>query len=273
MLTQTKKYGKISIYNDIFILGEVRLMRTLIRLRNKKGFTLVELVVVLAMIAVLSAIVFPLFLNSGKSQEAIAKAKSFYFGSQNVMIQFRADQPEKDSGFFTYDYNSATVTIGEGDYLYITAKAEAGKGFTEIRLSNLQAPNDGSAADTAQGYIVLQTYSTITASSTDHSLLDSFNTFSTDDDHGFYYALVDDKCKVVMTYWTGDDDISVMSHSTDSSPVFSKSSIDLTDNYYVDGYILGAYPERYAMLGYTLFEKQDIAEETTTTPPATTPAP
>ena len=90
-------------------------MRTLIRFRNKKGFTLVELVVVLAIIAVLSAIIFPMFLNSGKSQEAVAKAKSFYFGSQNVMIQFRADQLEKDTGFFTYPYGGETVTIGEGD--------------------------------------------------------------------------------------------------------------------------------------------------------------
>ena len=141
-----------SAYITISHIGEVRLMRTLIRLRNKKGFTLVELIVVVAIIAVLSAIIFPMFLNSGKSQEAVAKAKSFYFGSQNVMIQFRADQPEKDTGFFTYPYGGETVTIGEGDYLYITAKAESGKGFTEIRLSNLQAPDDGSPANTAQGY-------------------------------------------------------------------------------------------------------------------------
>ena len=75
-----------------------------------------------------------------------------------------------------------------------------------------------------------------------------------------------------MTYWTGDDEISEMSRSTESSSVFSKSFIEPTDNYKVDGYILGAYPERYAMLGYTLFEKQDIPEDTsTTTAAATTP--
>ena len=261
-----------SAYITISHIGEVRLMRTLIRFRNKKGFTLVELIVVVAIIAVLSAIIFPMFLNSGKSQEAVAKAKSFYFGSQNVMIQFRADQPEKDTGFFTYPYNGGTVTIGEGDYLYITAKAESGKGFTEIRLSNLQAPDDGSPANTAQGYTALQTFAIIDATSADHSLLDSFNTFTTEDDHGYYYALVDEKCKVIMTYWTGDDEISEMSRATESSPVFSKSFIEPTDNYKVDGYILGAYPERYAMLGYTLFEKQDIPEDTsTTTAAATTP--
>ena len=261
-----------SAYITISHIGEVRLMRTLIRFRNKKGFTLVELIVVVAIIAVLSAIIFPMFLNSGKSQEAVAKAKSFYFGSQNVMIQFRADQPEKDTGFFTYPYGGETVTIGEGDYLYITAKAESGKGFTEIRLSELPAPDDGSPANTAQGYTALQTFAIIDATSADHSLLDSFNTFTTEDDHGYYYALVDEKCKVIMTYWTGDDEISEMSRLTESSSEFSKPFIEPTDNYKVDGYILGAYPERYAMLGYTLFEKQDIPEDTsTTTAAATTP--
>ena len=247
-------------------------MRTLMRLRDKKGFTLVELVVVIGMIAVLAAIIFPMFSNSGKSQEASAKAKSFYFGVQKVIVQYRSESTEKDSEFISYAKDGATVTIGDGDYLYLTAKAEAGKGFTEIRLSELPAPDDGSPANTAQGYKKLQTFAIIDATSADHSLLDSFNTFTTEDDHGYYYALVDEKCKVIMTYWTGDDEISEMSRSTESSPVFSKSFIEPTDNYKVDGYILGAYPERYAMLGYTLFEKQDIPEDTsTTTAAATTP--
>lgn len=247
-------------------------MRRLMQLRDKKGFTLVELIVVLAMIGVLTAIILPMSLNAGRPQEAQAKAKSFYFGAQRILIQYRADAPDKDSGYFTYEYGADTVTIGKGDYLYLVAKAEQGKGFTEIRLSKLPAPSEDVAANTAQGYKEMKTYALMDESSTDHKLLDSFNTFSTDDDDGYYFALVDDQCRVVMTYWC-ETEIDDISKSTDTSAAYTKTTIQPTDNYYVDGYLIGAYPERYSMLGYTMFDEVDIpADATTTTAPAT-PAP
>ena len=238
-------------------------MRTLMRLRDKKGFTLVELVVVIGMIAVLAAIIFPMFSNSGKSQEASAKAKSFYFGVQKVIVQYRSESPEKDSEFISYAKDGATVTIGDGDYLYLTAKAEAGKGFTEIRLSELPAPDDGSPANTAQGYKALQTFAIIDPTSADHSLLDNLNTFSTDDDYGYYYALIDDKCRVAMTYWTGYNEIADLSRSTPGSSAYSKVTVEVTDDYYVDEYVIGAYPLRYAFEESKLFDKIDLPEDDT----------
>ena len=74
-------------------------MRRLMQLKNKKGFTLVELIVVLAMIGVLTAIILPLSMNAGKPKAAVAKAKSFYFGSQRILIQYRADSPELQTGY------------------------------------------------------------------------------------------------------------------------------------------------------------------------------
>ena len=93
--------------------------------------------------------------------------------------------------------------------------------------------------------------------STDRELLDRFNTFSMDEDEGYYFALVDDQCRVVMTYWS-ETDIEDFSKSTDTAAAYTKSAIEPTDNYYVDGYLLGAYPERYSMLGYTMFSEVDL---------------
>ena len=246
-------------------------MRRLMQLRDKKGFTLVELIVVLAMIGVLTAIILPMSLNAGKPQAAVSKAKSFYFGSQRILIQYRADAPEKESGYLSYEKGGMAYTVGTGDYLYMCAKAEKNKGFTELRLAKLDAPSDGSTANTAAGYIQYQYAAVITGSSPDHALLDKMNTFSTDDDDGYYFALVDDQCRVVMTYWC-ETEIEDLSKSTDTSAAYTKTAIQPTDNYYVGGYLMGAYPERYSMLGYTMFNEVDIPADTTTTASAT-PAP
>ena len=58
-----------------------------------------------------------------------------------------------------------------------------------------------------------------------------------------------------MTYWTGYEEIGDLSRATDSSAAFTKTTVVTTGDYYVDSYILGAYPERYAFDDMTLFNE------------------
>lgn len=230
-------------------------MHKLIQLKNKKGFTLVELIVVIAMIGILTAIILPVSLNAGKPQAAQAKAKSFYFGAQKVLVEYRTNAPEKDTGYLSYVKDGATYTINSGDYLYMYAKAEKNKGFTEVGVAKLDAPGDGSAANTATGYQQYKFAAVINESSADHSLLDKLNTFSTDDDTGYYYALIDDQCRVVMTYWLEFVDIGYISKATDASAEFSKTTITTTSDYMVGDNTLGAYPIRYGFDDATMFRE------------------
>lgn len=65
------------------------MVRFLQRLKSRKGFTIIELIVVIVIIAVLAAVVLP-FLNNERSriQEARSTAKDFYAAVQTVMSKY-----------------------------------------------------------------------------------------------------------------------------------------------------------------------------------------
>lgn len=65
------------------------MVRFLQRLKSRKGFTIIELIVVIVIIAVLAAVILP-FLNNERSriQEARSTAKDFYAAVQTVMSKY-----------------------------------------------------------------------------------------------------------------------------------------------------------------------------------------
>lgn len=66
------------------------MLRYLHRLREKRGFTIVELIVVIAIIAVLAAMVFPLFSNDdAKRDSAEIYAADFYASLQYCMTRYQ----------------------------------------------------------------------------------------------------------------------------------------------------------------------------------------
>lgn len=89
------------------------------RLRAKKGFTLIELVVVIAIIAVLAAVILvAVSPDTGKREEANTAASSFYTAAQYVFTKYT--KYEGDLSNEVADEIKAAKTAGSSYYLEYT---------------------------------------------------------------------------------------------------------------------------------------------------------
>jgi type IV pilus assembly protein PilA len=97
-------------------------------MRNKKGFTLIELMIVVAIIGILAAIAIPNFLKfQAKSKQSEAKtnlkaiytAETGYYGENNTYNTFdRVNWQPVGVARYTYDLGSDTgITPASGPYL------------------------------------------------------------------------------------------------------------------------------------------------------------
>ena len=91
---------------------------------NKKGFTLIEMLVVIAIIAVLVSIVVPVVGNSTTKAAAAANAANLRTVMAEVAAKHLAE-PEKYPAA-TYIANNGVITFGSGDDA-VTVKAPASK--------------------------------------------------------------------------------------------------------------------------------------------------
>lgn len=156
------------------------------RLWAKKGFTLVELIVVIALIALLIAIVIPL-LNTGSAYESDArdKAQAFYSNVQEAMTEERVN--DKDDG--------------EMDTVKVVC--------ANVKGANTAENSYGSLAD-VDIYVIDQGAASLPADPIDkedssQQWAELANTveklLSTTDVSGWFYAVVDTKYRVVCAYF------------------------------------------------------------------------
>ena len=210
---------------------------------------MVERIVVLGIIGVITAIVLPMISGAGKPQEANAKAKSFYYTAQNVFMDYKIDAPELESGYFSISANGSNYTASaEHQYYFVMARAEQNVGFTKITV----AVSNSASAQTEEEYMCLKSSYTIKQEFDSGELIDKFNGYSANDDYGYYFALVDYKCRVVATYWS-EEPLSVLSDNTLGE--FKKNTVVFTENNKVDHTFVGAFPTEKGAIGSAMFEK------------------
>lgn len=195
------------------------------KLLKKQGFTLVELIVVIAIIAIMLTMLIP-SLSTGQSyeQEARENARAFYSNVQGLMIgeklngtKLNDDSHVKNSPctlIYAHVVPSATSTLADTDVYVIY-----GNDITTVKAGTPADINDGDHPITS-----LQEF----AGSLGKIL-------SASEDEGHYYALVDDKYRVVYTYYSRDLDFDMMKSGTFQKDYIIKTS-DGEEHYF------GAYP-------------------------------
>ncbi|MGN1108463.1 MAG: prepilin-type N-terminal cleavage/methylation domain-containing protein [Oscillospiraceae bacterium] len=183
------------------------MIKYLQRLKGKKGFTIVELVVVVAIIAVLITIMSAALLggNTEKILSANASAEAFFPACQLAFTRAQLTERElvtyEPTDIKFIEYKEGKNQIADGKFLFVEAKFEQ-SGIVGLHinytLNELMARDDFTAAMTA-----LERY-----------LATNINEYLADSYDGYFYAQVDNNFKVVFTHfcdgrlpvWNGTDD-------------------------------------------------------------------
>lgn len=112
---------------------------------NKKGFTLVEIIVVLVILAILAAIAVPSvlgYVQDAKDSKYISEARAIYVVVQTEEAKYRAENNKEDADL--------TVANNQGD-LYSKTISDQGTGASQVKgaaskktgLTNVTVETDG----------------------------------------------------------------------------------------------------------------------------------
>lgn len=201
------------------------------KLKNKKGFTMIELIVVIAVIAALTAIMIPLMSNNGGIARAQAQAKSFYFAAQDIMIDYKSSTHSGTEGFYSVEGKSAAAadisTGKEETFVFLMLETASEQGLINLTVS------------VGEDYTCLKS-----DPKTDAALLGKLNrAMDESTDNGYLYAVIDNQCRVVSSFWTrGDLDYLI-------STIIAGTDILFTQMDYIGDEVVGAYPAGLALSG------------------------
>lgn len=203
------------------------------KLLNKKGFTTVELIVVIALMALMLAIVIPMLSTAdARKNEVREYARSFYSNVQELMIDEKLAK--------------TPLPCGNSGYVLVCAKVDRDDTTYNGVKVWMSYASDPSAFESNLTELVDTTDDDdkVVLSPTTVTSYDAFAEFATslrrlllgNERTGWYYAIVDSKYRVVSTYFVEGED---SDFSTMKNAAFD--SVNVIGETYA-----GAWPEELA---------------------------
>ena len=203
------------------------------RLRAKKGFTIIELIVVIAIIGILTSIIVAAMSYDTKPTKGKGVAKDFYYVAQDVYSVSKIANPSAiatgtRTGFFAELNNVGQVTNRGTFQINSAASGAINMDMTQI-TGDVKPAHNGTAADDvlclqARMFAALERY---------------LNTM--DNMSGTIFVVADDKFRVQAAYWT------------DSGYVLSGNVSLVDNNMMANGHYCCAYPAYLSTAGQSMF--------------------
>jgi len=189
---------------------------------NKKGFTIVELIVVIAIIGILLALILPAFFNPDKVTKGKAYAKSYFYTVQDVMAQRKVA-----------DHADPTKTAIPASFVYLYTTTDSTGHVVESGViptgSTTMTPLSSLLANTS----VSEEYKNLVQK----YAVAMENDIAATEFEGTFYAVVDQNFVVRAAYWSDG----LMDELTAGNPDLEFE----TDNI-ISGYTCCAYPTEYS---------------------------
>lgn len=215
------------------------MIKYLQRLKGKKGFTIVELVVVVAIIAVLITIMSAALLggNTEKILSANASAEAFFPACQLAFTRAQLTERElvtyesTDTKFI--EYKEGKNQIADGKFLFVEAKFEQ-SGIVGLHINYTLNELMKFDNDFTRDMTALEKY-----------LATNINEYLAESYDGYFYAMIDSNFKVEFTHYC---DVRLPAYAGDGDFVAFRDSMMVYDGKVVgNGAILGSCSDFYTV--------------------------